>query len=125
MSKGLRNTFLVHVIVCLGFGLPLLFSPKTFESLMRWDQVEPGLARLLGAALLALAVSSYLGFRATAWREVSIVVVQGIAFTVLGVLASLYQVLVPGAPTMIWLTIAIMAIFAALWVYFYSQHAKM
>jgi hypothetical protein len=125
MSKGLRNTFLVHVIVCLGFGLPLFFSPTTFETLMRWDPVEPAIARFLGGALLALAVSSYLGFRAAAWSDVSIVVIQEIAFTILGVLAGLYQVLVPGAPAMIWLTIAIMAIFAALWSYFYTQHAKM
>jgi hypothetical protein len=125
MSKGLRNTFLVHVIVSLGFGLPLFFSPKTFESLMQWDPVEPALARVFGAALIALAVSSYLCFRAASWSEVSIVVVQEIAFTVLGVLAGLYQVFVPGAPTMIWLTIVIMAIFAGLWSYFYTQQAKM
>ncbi len=121
MSKGLRTTFLVHAIVSLVFGLPLFFAPKTFETLMRWDPVEPAIARIFGAALLGLAVSSYLGYRATSWSEVRIVVAQEIAFTILGVLAGLYQFFVPGAPPMIWLTIAIMAIFAALWSYFYSQ----
>ena len=121
MSKGLKTTFLVHVIVVLVFGLPLLFAPKFYETATGWDPVEPAIGRTLGAMLLALGVSSWMGYRATSWSEVRIVVAQEIAFTFLGTVASLYEALGPGAPTLIWLNIAVMGIFCFLWIYFYIK----
>jgi hypothetical protein len=121
MSKGLRTTFLVHVIVVLVFGVPLLLVPKTYEAITQWDPIEPAIARTLGAMLLSLGVSSWMGYKASSWSEVRIVVVQEIAFTLLGSLASLYQALGPGAPTMVWLNIAVMGIFCVFWIYFYTK----
>jgi hypothetical protein len=121
MSQGLKTTFLVHVIVVLVFGLPLFLVPGTYESIMNWEPIEPAIGRTLGAVLLALGVSSWLGYKATSWSEVRIVVLQEIAFTLLGAIASLYEAIVPGAPTLIWLNIAVMGIFCILWVYFYRR----
>lgn len=121
MSKGLRTTFLVHVIVCLVFGLLLFFIPKSYESFMGWDPIDPTIARVLGAALLGLAVSSWLGYKAMSWAEVRIVVIQEIAFTFLGGVATLYEMLGPGDPVMGWISIAVMVIFCILWIYFYTK----
>jgi hypothetical protein len=121
MSKGLKTTFLVHVIVVLVFGLPLLLTPQLYESITNWEPIEPAIGRTLGAMLIALAVSSWMGYRATTWSEVRIVIVQEIAFTLLGTLASLYEAIGPGAPAMIWLNIAVMGIFCILWIYFYTR----
>jgi hypothetical protein len=74
--------------------------------------------------LLALAVSSWMGYRATRWSEVRIVVAQEIGFTVLGTVASLYEALGPGAPTMIWLNIAVLAIFCVFWMYFFRKESS-
>ena len=121
MSKALRTTFLVHVVVVLVFGLPLLFAPAFYESVTNWEPIEPAIGRTLGAMLVALGVSSWMGYRATTWSEVRIVVAQEIVFTFLGTLASLYEAIGPGAPTLIWLNIAVMGVFCILWIYFYTR----
>jgi hypothetical protein len=123
MSRGLRNTFLAHFVVSLIFGLSLYFMPKTYESITNWDPIDPAFAHTMGAALLGLAVSSYLGFRASTWDQVRIIVMQEIVFTILGALAGLYLVFTVGAPAMIWMNILIFAVFAGLWVYFYLKHS--
>jgi hypothetical protein len=124
MSQGLKATFLVHVIVVLVFGVPLFFAPAQYEAIANWEPIEPAIARTLGAMLLALAVSSWMGYRATRWSEVRIVVAQEIGFTVLGTVASLYEALGPGAPTMIWLNIAVLAIFCVFWMYFFRKESS-
>jgi hypothetical protein len=121
MSKGLKTTFLIHIIVTLVFGLPLLLAPGFYESVTNWEPIEPAIGRTLGAMLIALSVSSWMGYRATSWGEVRIVVVQEIAFTLLGTIASLYEALGPGAPALIWLNIAVLGIFCILWIYFYRD----
>ncbi len=37
MSKALKVTFLIHAIVALGFGVPLLLAPGRFLMLFGWD----------------------------------------------------------------------------------------
>ena len=122
MSKGLRYTFLAHFVVALIFGLVLFLVPKTYESLTNWDPIDPAFAHTMGAALLSLAVSSYMGFRASTWDQVRIVVAQEAVFTLLGAIAGLYLVFTVGAPAMIWLHIVIFAVFAGLWIYYYVKH---
>ena len=73
------------------------------------------------AALLALAISSWFGYRAARWEEVRIVVQMEAAFTVLGVVAGLYGFFVKGAPAVIWVAIVIWVAFAAAWIYFFSR----
>ncbi len=68
MSKSLRTIFIVHAVVALLFGVPLLAAPGRFLGLFGWAPVDPLLSRLLGAALIALAWSSYRGFRAAERR---------------------------------------------------------
>jgi hypothetical protein len=121
MSQGLKTTFLVHAIVSIAFGIAFFFVPKTYESITNWNPIDPAIARTLGALLLALAVSSWMGYNATSWLEVRIVVMQEIVFTALGTLASLYEYFGPGAPVMIWLNILVMGIFCVLWIYFYRK----
>lgn len=121
MSQGLKTTFLVHVIVVLVFGIPLFLLPAQYEAITNWEPIEPAIARTLGAMLLALGVSSWMGYKATSWSQVRIVVAQEITFTFLGTMASLYEALGPGAPTMIWLNIVVLGIFCVLWIYFYRK----
>lgn len=70
MPKSLRIIFAVHAVVGFIFGLPLLAAPGRFLGLFGWAPVDPLLSRLLGAALIALAWSSYRGYRAAERRQV-------------------------------------------------------
>ena len=120
MNQGLKYTFMAHVVVAGVFGLLMFLVPAAFAALIQWPNIDPLIARSLGAAELALAVSSWLAFRAVRWDEVRIVVQMEIAFTVLGALGTLYELLFGGAPAIGWIVAVVFAVFAVLWVYFYA-----
>ena len=121
MSQGLKTTFLIHAIVALVFGIVLYLVPGTFLDLVGWKAFDGNMSRAFAAALLALAVSSWFGYRAARWEQVRIVVQMEIAFTLLGAVAGLYGFFVRNAPAVIWVAIVIWVAFAAAWIYFYSR----
>ena len=67
MSRGLKITFLIHAIVALVFGLLLYLQPGLWARMVNWAPFDPSLTRVYGAALSALAVSSWFGYRAARW----------------------------------------------------------
>jgi len=121
MSQGLRITFLMHVVVALGFGIVMYLVPETWATLVNWVPFDSAITRLYGAALLALAVGSWFGYRATRWHEVRIVVQMGIALAVLSTLGGLYELLLAGAPAFTSVAIVIFVVFAVAWIYFYRE----
>jgi hypothetical protein len=134
ISNRLRITFLVHGIISAILGAAMWLIPGRILSLLGWvDEfvqlpgsdlsipgqtfVDPFITRLLGAALLALALSSFLGWRATRWEQVAIVVQQETALCVLGVLAFFY-VLARGLrpmPLIGWGVMILLAAFTMAW----------
>lgn len=62
MSRGLKFTFLVHAILSFVFGAVMYLKPSILGVLV---QDEGDMTRSYGAALLALALSSWLGYRAS------------------------------------------------------------
>ena len=122
MSQGLRITFLVHAIVTLVFGIVMFLVPGQFVRIVDWTPFDPGMTQLVGAAMLSLCVSSWLGYKAANFGEVKIVVMQEIAFTAFGAIVALYQVLLADGPAFNWISAAIFIVFFILWVYFYRKH---
>ena len=88
---GLKITFLVHVIVGGIFGLVFLLIPEVFGSMMGAPIKDPPTMRLLGAALIAFAASSWFAYRETVWERVKIVIQMEIVWTILVVPAMLYD----------------------------------
>ncbi len=123
VPDGLKNTFLVHAVVCLVLGLPFLLAPDLFASVLGFATAEPVSALGLDAALLALGVSSWLALIEPIWQRVAIVLKMEIAYTILGGLALLYELLVVGAPPSTWFFFIVIAIFAALWLLYYFSEA--
>ena len=120
ISSGLRTTFLAHTIVGLAFGLPYLLAPEAVGALVNWDMSDPAY-RTLGAALIALAVSSWSAYRARLWRDVRIVVVLEIVWTVLGAAVAAWGLLTGTFPPIGWLNLAVLVVFALAFSYFYLQ----
>jgi len=121
ISSGLKTLFLVHFVVGLVFGLPLLLIPGIY---MGWfgmfvPDVEP--YRMVGAAILAFAASSWFCYQAAEWDKVKIVVQAEIVWTVLATLALLYGLLFARQPAAEWINAIIMAGFAVAFIYFYSK----
>ena len=118
---GLKITFLVHVIVAGIFGLVFLLIPEMFGGMMGAPIKEPSTFRLLGAALVAFAASSWFAYRETVWERVKIVVQMEIVWTILGVLATLWGLMFEGLPTADWMNVVILGAFAVAFIFFYSR----
>jgi hypothetical protein len=121
ISSGLKTLFLVHFIFGLVFGLGYVFIPAM---IMGWFgiQVQDQLPwRIIGAAVLAFAVSSWYCYKAAEWDKVKIVVIAEIVWTSLVTLISLYGLLFAGQPAGFWVNVIIMAGFAIAFAYFYTK----
>ncbi|OGO35464.1 MAG: hypothetical protein A2W35_15300 [Chloroflexi bacterium RBG_16_57_11] len=134
ISNRLRITFLIHSIISVILGAAMWLIPGRSLALMGWvDEfvrlpgseldipgqtfVDPLISRLLGSALLALAFSSYLGWRAKRWEQVDLLVQQETVFCVLGVVAFFYVLArsVRPMPPIGWVVMILLAAFAIAW----------
>jgi hypothetical protein len=136
ISNGLRNTFLAHSILSAILGLVLYVIPGRLLTWLGWIPenyevmvgsiavstpgtflVDPIITRVLGAALLALALSSFLGWRAKQYQEVSILVPLEFVFCVLALIAFLVRIATLGLsiPVIGWVLIVILLGFAMVW----------
>jgi hypothetical protein len=118
MSKALRTTFLVHSIVSVLIGALLLLIPGRLLLGLGWTPIDPIVSRLLGAALLALAWSSFRSWRATERSQVAIILEMEAAFTVLGSVGLLRHLLFGRWPLIVWATFVVLLAFAVAWIVF-------
>lgn len=118
MSKALNITFLIHAIVSVVGGLLLLIIPGRTLLFFGWAPIDPIISRLLGAALLALAWSSFRGWQATERVQVQILVELEAVFTVLACVGLLRHLLFARYLPIVWLLFAVFAVFAVAWIVF-------
>ena len=124
MSKALKSTFLIHAIVAFLVGAPLLVAPGRFLGLFSWAPVDPLLDRVLGAALLGLAWSSYRGWKATDKAQVAVLLEMDAIFCVLSSLGLLRHLLIAYYPPIVWLLFAVLLVFAVTWLIFLFRKPK-
>lgn len=134
ISSTLRTTFLVHWIIGGVLGAALFVIPGRLLTLVGWvdawvqlpesDQSIPGtsfvdavITRSLGAALLGLALASFLGWRASKWGSVALVVQAELVYCVLGFLALVSGLFLIERPMPIigYVLMVILAAFAVAW----------
>jgi hypothetical protein len=118
MSKALKYTFLIHTIVALFLGAALLLAPGRFLTMLRWWSIDSMISRVLGAALLALAWSSWRGWQAKEKAQVTTLLELEAIFTVLGVVGLLRELIFFPYPPIYWLLCAVLAAFAVAWNFF-------
>jgi hypothetical protein len=117
MSNSLKYTFLIYAIVALVYGGLMLAVPGRFLSIFGWAPIDPLISRLLGAAMLALAWSSFRGWQATERTQVNILIEMEVVFTVLGCLGLIRHLVLGGYPYYVWLNFAVLLVFAIVWIY--------
>jgi len=113
IPKSLRTWFLIHFIIDLIFGIPLLFFPETTLSLFGIKTLETVTPRLVGAALIGIGGTSYF----TKKKDFSIMLTLKIIWSlsaILGLLLALCQ----GAPKLVWLIAGMFAVFSGIWIYY-------
>jgi hypothetical protein len=116
MSRSLRTLFLIHAVVGVIFGVPMLIAPGRLLMFLRWWPIDPIISRLLGAALLALAWSSFRGWRTDDRARVALLLEMEAVYTVLGCVGLLRHLLFGSFPFVPWAVFAILAAFAVAWI---------
>lgn len=116
MSKELRTTFLIHATTTVIFGALLFFIPGRFLQAIGWAPIDPIVSRGLGAAYLALAWSSYRGWRSKSWEQVALLVEIEAAVTVLSCIGLARHLFFARYPAWPWIFFGIYAIYAVAWV---------
>ena len=119
IPSGLKATFLAHSVITGLVGLQHVIAPRWWTDLVGLEIQITVTWRVIGAALLAFAVSSWLAYREDAWDRVRIVVVMEIVWSALGALVIVWGILDEGAPPLEWVNVALLAVFAAVFTYFY------
>lgn len=115
MSRLAKLVFLVHAVFALVLGGLLLVIPGRFLPFIGWGYAEPILARMLGAALLGLAWSSFRGWQAKEWVQVAILVEAEAVFTLLAAIGVLRHLLIAHYPAIAWIAFAGFSLWAIAW----------
>jgi hypothetical protein len=116
VSKRLKLTFLIHAVVGVLLGLPLFIIPGRLLQWLGWAPIDPIISRLLGAALLALAWSSFRGWQAAERAQIAILIEMEVALTVLGCVGLLRHLLFSRYPAIVWVVFVLLALFAVAWI---------
>lgn len=121
MSTTLRTTFWLHAVVAFVFGIGFVFLPTFMADVFEVDLGDPVISRLLGAAMISLAVSSVLAAMARTLQRVDIVLYTEIVFTITATLVVLAGILFGSLAPIMWVAVALFGIFAVLFGYGYLQ----
>jgi hypothetical protein len=121
MSRGLKRVFLVHTLVSFIFGVVLFVITGTWARVADWGPFDPAMTRVYGAALMAIGLSSWLGYHASRWEEVRIIVLMEIAFTVLSAVGILYELLFADAGSSAWISFLFYVGFGLVWIFYYRR----
>lgn len=116
IPSSLRIWFIIHFVIDILFAVPLLLAPVFSLRVFGWHTIDPATTRLVGAALLAIGLESFLmrnGGRETFRNMLNLKLIWS-SGAVLGIGLSIYE----GAPSMAWAFLAIFVIFFGVWFYF-------
>ncbi len=116
MSKLLKLTLIVHIILAVLFGLPLLGMPGRFLGWFGWSPVDPLISRMFGAALLGMGWLDFRTILAGSRQAAQGVIEAGIVFCGLAVAGMLWNMSGSAWPWYTWTVLAVFVVLAALWI---------
>ena len=116
IPPSLRRAFVLHALIDLVIGLPLLIAPVTVLAPLGWTNVDPASARLVGAALVAIGAKSYSSRHAglESYRTLLDLKLLWSAAAILGLVLSIGD----GAPAACWIFLAIFVAFFGVWTHY-------
>jgi hypothetical protein len=116
ITKLLKVTLIVHIVLAVLFGLPLLGMPVRFLVFFGWAPVDPLLSCILGAALLGFGWLDLRTLRGNSRQAAQPVIEAGTVFCGLASAGLFWHVLGSYWPWMVWIVLATFIILAVLWV---------
>jgi hypothetical protein len=122
VPNSLRTWFVIHFIVDMLTGIPLLFFPEAIMPLLGWITIDPIASRVVGAALMGIGIESWLGRNAgvDVFRAMLNLKVIWSGSAIFGIGMGLWQ---GGAKTG-WLFLGVFFIFWVIWIRYWHLLRK-
>jgi len=121
MSKLLKVTLVVHIVLAVLFGVPLLGMPGRFLDWLGWAPVDPLLSRVLGAALLGFGWLDFRALRQGNRAAARPLIEAGIVFNGFAAAGLAWNMLGAGWPWYVWTLLGGFSALTALWVVNYLK----
>jgi len=77
--------------------------------------------RVLGAAIIALAIGGLFAYRATSWDKVELYVMMQLFWNIFGLIAILWAYVTMTLPIATWLIVGLLGLFLILFLYVYMK----
>jgi len=120
ISKILKYTFILHFIVSMVFGLWYFVSIESWADLTNWPFMDPTSGRVMGAMMIGFGITSLLGYRASTWEQVEIVVLGEIIWEILAIIGMSWMMIIHTTiPASGWFLVGLLTIFTILFSYSY------
>lgn len=119
IPDNLRTWFVIHFVVDMLLGIPLLLFPEIVMPLLGWNPIDPIASRVVGAALMGIGIESYLGRNASieVFRAMLNLKVIWSSSAILGIWLGIWR----DGPQAGWLFLGIFFIFWVVWVYYWRE----
>ena len=123
MVKYRKWLFAVHTVVALLFGLPLFITPRNTLNFFDWTPQDPIMSRLLGVALIALAVASARSFKSGDKSLTKTVLEMDLTFCVLGAIGFARYAFFSSRsyPFIFWFLFGLLIVFSIAWAIAYFK----
>lgn len=118
MSRELRTLFILHAVVSLLLGAPLMLFPGPFLGALGWTPIDPIITRVAGAAILAMGYSSVRAWLADSPQVAVVLIEMEAIFSIVAVLGLLRHLLVSYYLPAVDFSFGLLLVFAAAWIVF-------
>lgn len=119
VPNSLRTWFVIHFVVDMLTGVPLLLFPELVMPLLGWNTIDPISTRVVGAALMGIGIESYLGRNASieVFRAMLNLKVIWASSAILGIGLGIWM----GGTKAGWAFLGVFAVFLVVWIYYWRK----
>jgi len=102
------------------FGLWYFVSIESWADLTSWPFMDPTSGRVMGAMMIGFGLTSLLGYRASSWEQVEIIVIGEIIWEILAIIGMSWMMFVHASiPASGWFLVGLLSLFTILFTYSY------
>lgn len=121
IPSGLKTIFLIHFIITGILGVQHVLVPRWWTDLAGMEISITVTWRVIGAAVIGFAVSSWLAYKAEFWEQVRIIVIMEIVWSVIAAMVITWGILNEGAPPLEWLNVTLLICFSFLFTFYFLK----
>ncbi|MFX1310260.1 MAG: hypothetical protein ACFE8C_11220 [Promethearchaeota archaeon] len=124
VSKGLKITLLVQLLIFVIFGIFFTFFIDFYKDLFSWPVLDRTAGRFIGVIFLSFAFVLFLVYRESDFEKIEFVIVLDILIMILGAIVQLIGVFLDGTGWAGWFNFALQLAFFVGLLYFYIAQVR-